>query len=217
MIFVIPVKRSTNWANKPTGSWSLLVPSSQFNRTSNIWLSYIHSRLKLLQIQNSHLNLLTVNFLGIQKWTEENLRRFLVLEVDETLPWIIWLFEENLVVIFNQLKFACYADKAYCCFFKSTRIFLNWHVSKDVSKFVWKPFKTTEVEMCRWNIFFSMIVNIGKPYMWTDRGFLTNNNESDYCSYEHFLRSSGNKAWEKVRPVVIYNLTLLKFFLLAFC
>ena len=113
----------TNWANKPTGSWSLLIPSSQFNRTSNIWLSYIHSRLKLLQLQNSYLNLLTVNFLAIQKWTEENLRRFLVLEVDETLPWIIWLFEENLVVIFNQLKFACYADKTYCCFFKSASIF----------------------------------------------------------------------------------------------
>ena len=93
------------------------------NRHSNIWLSYIHSRLKLLQIQNSYLNLLTVNFLAIKKWTEENLRRFLVLEVEETLPWIIWVFEENLVVIFNQLKFACYADKTYCCFFKSARIF----------------------------------------------------------------------------------------------
>ena len=68
MTSAIPVKCSTNWANKPTGSWSLcwinlrycedrfysILSIRFFNRSAHIWFSYVYSHYSSLH----HLMLL---------------------------------------------------------------------------------------------------------------------------------------------------------------
>ena len=88
MTSAIPVQHSTNWANKPTGSWSLcwfqINPWSDEEMAKNIWKSYIWTVDKDVNESDPRSNVHYLSssenkawkniFLAVQDWT--GLRNF---------------------------------------------------------------------------------------------------------------------------------------------